>query len=91
MEPTLLRYAVRFAVLTGGVALVIYGAITWYYQDFSAQGLWLYDNGWRPHATHYLVAGMCGIPTALWDIFVLEQRRAARAEQTGKAAEVDPT
>lgn len=89
MEPTLLRYAIRFAALAGAVALVTYGAITWYYQDFSAQGLWLYDNGWRPHATHFLVVGICGIPIALWDIFALEQRRAARAGQVGKAAEAD--
>ena len=77
MEPTLLRYATRFAVLTAGVALAIYGAITWHYQDFTTQGVWLYDNGWKPHATHLLVVGMCAIPMALWGIFELEQRRAA--------------
>ena len=75
MEPTLLRYSIGLAVLTIGVALVTCGAITWHYQDFSTQGVWLYDNGWKPHPTHLLVIGTCVIPLALWNIFLLEQRR----------------
>ncbi len=87
MAPTLLRYLIRLAVLTIGVALVTYGVITWHYQDFTTQGVWLYDNGWKPHATHLLVIGTCVVPMALWDIFVLEQHRAeqSRPESAGRA------
>lgn len=74
--PSLLRYVIRLAVLTAGAGLVTYGVITWHYEDYTTHGVWLYDNGWKPHAMHLLVIGTCMMPMAMWDIFVLEQRRA---------------
>ena len=68
------------AVLAIGVAFVTYGAIAWHYQDFATHGVWLYDNGWKPHPMHFLVIGTCVTPLALWDIFMLEQRRAVRRQ-----------
>ena len=87
MAPRLLRYSIRMAVLTIGFAFVTYGAIAWHYQDFATQGVWLYDNGWMPHPMHFLVFGMCVIPLALWDIFVLEQGRAASRRAMPPAAD----
>ena len=82
MAPTLLRYSIGLAILTIGVALVVCGAITWHYEDFAVQGVWLHDNGWKPHPTHLLVIGTCMIPLALWDIFLLEQRCIALRRAT---------
>ena len=85
MGSALLRYSIRMAVLTIGVAFVTYGAVAWHYQDFATHGAWLYDNGWKPHPMHFLVIGIGTIPLALRDIFVLEQGRTAQRQATPPA------
>lgn len=74
-----MRYFIRFALLMVGVALATLGLLYWQDQGFSFDGLWLYDNGWRPHALHILVIGIAMIPPAMWEVFLLDTTRARKA------------
>jgi hypothetical protein len=69
-----MRYLLRFVLLTAGFALTTAGLMLWHAVDFSFQGLWLLDDGFRPHPLHVLILGLAMIPPALWEIFILESR-----------------
>ena len=89
---------IAYALLTGAMASICYGLIAWHATAFDMQGVWLYDNGWRPHPVHFIALGIGVAAPVVWDIFVLalvagerrydaKQRRASeRAENAGPAA-----
>ena len=65
------RVVIAYLLLAAAVASLSYGLIDWHANAFSAEGLWLYNNGWRPHAVHFIALGISLIAPALWDIFTL--------------------
>ena len=67
-----MKYAFRFVLLTIGFALTSYGLLSWQAIGFSLQGIWLFDNGFEPHAVHVLILGLAMIPPTLWEISLLE-------------------
>ena len=75
-----MRYLLRFLLLTFGFALTTLGLVYWQHQGFEFEGLWLVDNGFRPHPLHIMVIGIALIPTAMWEIFVLDSRGDGRQE-----------
>lgn len=80
------RVVIAYLLLAAAVASLSYGLIDWHANAFSAEGLWLYNNGWRPHAVHFIALGISLIAPALWDIFTLalaasERRYDAEAAQ----------
>ena len=75
------RLLPRLFALTLGFALATYGAMDWHYRDLTMHGLWLYDNGWRPHPVHLLVLGLCAIPVALWQILAIDLEAQAQARR----------
>ena len=70
-----MRYLSRFLLLMGGFALTTFGLMLWHAIDFRFDGIWLVDNGLRPHPLHAIMIGLALIPPTLWDIFLLEQQR----------------
>ena len=74
-------------LLTAAVASLCYGLIDWHANAFSAQGIWLYDNGWRPHPVHFVAVGIALIAPALWDIFAMAFAAAERRIADAEAAE----
>jgi hypothetical protein len=70
-----MRYALRFLLLTLAFALTTAGLMFWHEQEFSFQGIWLVDNGFRLHPLHLLIVGLAMIPPALWEIFLLEHHQ----------------
>ena len=74
-------------LLTAAVASLCYGLIDWHANAFSAEGIWLYDNGWRPHPVHFVAVGIGLIAPALWDIFGLAFAAAERRIAEAEAAE----
>ena len=88
------RVVIAYLLLAAAVASLSYGLIDWHANAFSAEGLWLYNNGWRPHAVHFIALGISLIAPALWDIFTLalaasERRYDAEAAQE-RAADAVP-
>ena len=81
-------------LLTAAVASLCYGLIDWHANAFSAQGIWLYDNGWRPHPVHFVAVGIALIAPALWDIFAMAfaaaERRVADAEAAEEPSDGEP-
>ena len=81
-------------LLTAAVASLCYGLIDWHANAFSAQGIWLYDNGWRPHPVHFVAVGIALIAPALWDIFAMAfaaaERRVADAEAAEEPSDEEP-
>ena len=75
------RLLPRLLALTLGFALATYGAMDWHYRDLTMHGLWLYDNGWRPHPVHLLVLGLCMVPVSLWQILAIDLEAQAQAHQ----------
>ena len=75
------RLLPRLFALTLGFALATYGAMDWHYRDLTMHGLWLYDNGWRPHPVHLLVLGLCMVPVSLWQILAIDLEAQAQAHQ----------
>ncbi|MEM1229871.1 MAG: hypothetical protein AAGI15_04990 [Pseudomonadota bacterium] len=73
-----LRYLLRFALLTIGFALTTLGLMTWQARGLSFDGLWPMEGPFAVHPLHLLVLGLAMIPPTLWEIFVLEQQRAPR-------------
>jgi len=67
-----MRYLSRFLLLTAGFALTAAGLMMWRAIDFSFDGIFFFDNGYRPHALHVLILGLAMIPPTLWEIFLLE-------------------
>jgi hypothetical protein len=67
-----MKYLGRFLLLTAGFALTSAGLMMWRAVDFSFEGIWFFDNGYRPHALHLLMLGLAMIPPTLWEIFLLE-------------------
>ena len=72
----MMSYFIRFLLLMIGVALATLGLLYWQNQGFTFEGLLLYDNDWRPHPLHILVLGIAMVPPAMWEVFVLDVRRA---------------
>ena len=79
------RLLPRLFALTLGFALATYGAMEWHYRDLTMHGLWLYDNGWRPHPVHLLVLGLCMVPVSLWQILAIDLEAQAQARQDSEA------
>ena len=67
-----MRYLGRFLLLMVGFALTTAGLMMWRAVNFSFDGVWLVDNGFRLHPLHVLILGLAMIPPSLWEIFVLE-------------------
>lgn len=70
------RLLIRFLVLAAASAAVAYGLLAWQHQGFTVTGVWLVDNGWRPHPVHFVIVGIGLIPPTLWDIFTMEVHAA---------------
>lgn len=79
------QYLLRLALLTLGVALATMGLLTWQAQGFALATLWPFARAFEPHPVHLLVLGIALIPPSLWDIFMLETRRAQRSDSHGGA------
>ena len=73
-----MKYLTRFLLLMMGFALTTAGLMMWRSIGFSFDGIFLFDNDYRPHALHLLVLGIAMIPPSLWEIFLLESQRNAR-------------
>jgi hypothetical protein len=58
-----------------GFALIAAGLMMWRAVGFSFDGIWFFDNDYRPHALHLLVLGLAMVPPALWEIFLLEHQQ----------------
>lgn len=69
-----MRYLTSFLLLAVAFALTTAGLMLWHAQDFGFQGIWFFDNDYKPHALHLLVLGIAMIPPALWEIFILEYK-----------------
>ena len=89
---------IAHVLLTAAVASLCYGLIDWHANGFSAEGIWLYDAGWRPHPVHFVALGIGLIGPALWDIFALTVARGERrldvteaAQEGGAAAASEPS
>ena len=72
-----MRYLLRFALLCVAAALTSFGLACWQHTGFSMEGFWFVDNDYRPHPLHFLALGLAMLPTTLWEIFLLDTRRAA--------------
>ena len=62
---------VAYMLLVAAVASLSYGLIGWHATTFDMDGVWLYDNGWRPHPVHFVALGIGLAAPMLWDIFTL--------------------
>lgn len=62
---------IAYALLIGAVTSLCYGMIAWHATAFDMQGVWFYDNGWRPHPVHFIALGIGVAAPVAWDIFVL--------------------
>lgn len=71
------RYFIRLALLCVAAALTSFGLAYWQHIGFSMDGFWFVDNDYRPHPLHILALGLAMIPTTIWEIFLLDSRRAA--------------
>lgn len=71
-----MRYLLRFTLLTVAAALAAFGLAYWQHIGFSMEGFWFVDNDYRPHPVHILALGLAMIPTTIWEIFLLDSRRA---------------
>jgi hypothetical protein len=69
-----MKYLSRFLLVVAGFALITAGLMMWRATGFSFEGVWFFDNGYRPHALHLLILGLAMVPPALWEIFLLEQQ-----------------
>lgn len=70
-----MKYLTSFLLLAMAFALTTVGLMLWHAQDFGFQGIWFFDNDYKPHPIHFLVLGIAMIPPALWEIFMLEYKR----------------
>ena len=66
-----LHLFVAYMLLVAAVASLSYGLIGWHATTFDMDGVWLYDNGWRPHPVHFVALGIGLAAPMLWDIFTL--------------------
>ena len=73
-----MRYLSSFMLLMIGFALTTAGLMMWRSIGFSFNGIWFFDNDYRPHALHLLVLGLAMIPPALWEIFILENAQRSQ-------------
>lgn len=62
---------IAYMLLIAAVASLTYGLIGWHASSFDMNGVWLYDNGWRPHPVHFVALGIGLAAPMLWDIFTL--------------------
>ena len=87
-----MKYLGRFLLLMIGVALSTLGLVYWQHRGFSFEGIWLYDNGYRPHPLHLLVLGIAMIPPAMWEIFLLDAHRGvdSNRDDANRGVEVRP-
>ena len=69
-----MKYLSRFLLLTIGFALIAAGLMKWHADGFSFEGIWLFNNGFKPHPLHLLILGLAMVPPALWEIFLLEHK-----------------
>ena len=76
-----MRYLASFLLLAVAFALTTAGLMFWHSQDFSFQGIWFFDNDYKPHPLHLLMLGIAMIPPALWEIFILEYKTMKRDPQ----------
>ncbi|MFV2090954.1 MAG: hypothetical protein ACC642_09860 [Pseudomonadales bacterium] len=73
-----MKYLGRFLLLMMGFALTTAGLMMWHSIGFSFDGVWFFNNDFRPHALHVLILGLAMIPPALWEIFILESHQHER-------------
>jgi hypothetical protein len=69
------RYLIRFALVVVGFALITYGLLEWHDRRFTLAGFWPLDGAPQIHPLHLLILGIAMVPAAVWEIFLLEQRR----------------
>lgn len=67
-----LKYCIRYLLLVAGFALLTYGMINWSRDDFSMQGIWIFDGPNILHPLHFIIVGVAMIPPAMWEIFSLQ-------------------
>ena len=68
-----MKYLAPFLLLIAGSALTTVGLILWQGKAFAFTAMWTLANGLHP--LFVLIIGIAMIPPALWEIFLLEQRR----------------
>ena len=68
-----MRYIFSFALLTLGTALTTAGLSLWQERAYDMAELWAFTNG--PHPVLLLAVGIALIPSALWELFLLETQR----------------
>ena len=71
-----MRHLLRFVLLCVAAALTSFGLAYWQHTGFSMEGFWFVDNDYRPHPLHILALGLAMIPTTIWEIFLLDAKRA---------------
>ncbi len=76
-----MKYLIRFVLLMVGVALTTLGLVYWQHQGFRLEGIWFFDNDYRPHPLHMMILGIAMIPPAMWEIFVLDARGKGRGRK----------
>ena len=68
-----MRYLFSFLLLAFGTALATAGLALWQERAYNLAGVWTFANG--PHPVLLLAIGIAMIPSALWEIFLLETHR----------------
>ena len=74
-------------LLTGAFASISYGLIGWHAIAFAMDGVWFYDNEWRPHPMHFIALGIGLAGPLLWDVLTLA---LAAGERQGDATKRAP-
>ena len=79
-----IRYLIRFCLIALGFALTLFGVLAWHDTGFDLAGVWPMASDGGFHPVYPLVLGMALIPPSLWEVFILEQQRAAQyASESG--------
>ena len=80
-----IRFLIRFLLLTSAVALLTYGLAAWQHEGFGLEGVWLFGDGGRLHPLHFVVVGIGMIPPVMWEIFGLDSTTSAQAPAASRA------
>lgn len=79
-----IRFLIRFLLLTSAVALFTYGLASWQHEGFGLDGVWLFGDGGRLHPLHFVVVGIGMIPPVMWEIFGLDSTTSTRAPTSSR-------
>lgn len=91
-----IHLTIAFALLAGAMGSAFYGMMAWHSIAFDMQGVWFYDNDWRPHPVHFIALGIGLAAPVVWDVVVLalavgerhyeaHQRREKAARETAES------